>query len=86
MKNGSIPAGFVGFAVNLFILNDEHVNLKTSNGGIRETLLYHLFKNLQVYETSRHLSQAKDAITSGGISLDGTFIHQKRGCKHFGKW
>ena len=86
LRNGAIPEGFIGYAVNMLVLNDELVKLKTSKGGLRETLFYHLFKNLQVYETSKHLSRAREALTSGGISLDGTFIHQKRGSKYFGKW
>ncbi|KAH7428856.1 hypothetical protein KP509_09G020200 [Ceratopteris richardii] len=86
--NGLVPAGFLGYAVNLLHVNDEHLNFRIqsgNHGGLRGSLLYSLFKELQVYDTRRNLLRAKDALKTGGISLDGGVVRAK-GCEDFGHW
>ncbi|KAE8773346.1 hypothetical protein D1007_54495 [Hordeum vulgare] len=67
--------GFRGFAVNLINLSAENLEITTSRGhGLRETLLYRLFGELQVYETRNDMRQAMPHLRNGAISLDGGII------------
>ncbi|XP_044961503.1 LOW QUALITY PROTEIN: structural maintenance of chromosomes flexible hinge domain-containing protein GMI1-like [Hordeum vulgare subsp. vulgare] len=67
--------GFHGFAVNLINLSAENLEITTSRGhGLRETLLYRLFGELQVYETRNDMRQAMPHLRNGAISLDGGII------------
>lgn len=72
------PKGFKGFAVNMINLSDEHLNITTPSGhGLRETLFYSLFGELQVYETRNDMFQATCYLNGGAISLDGGVIRGK---------
>jgi hypothetical protein len=72
------PKGFKGFAVNMVNLSDENLNITTKSGhGLRETLLYSLFGELQVYETRNDMLQAMHYFNDGAISLDGGVIKGK---------
>ena len=72
------PKGFKGFAVNMINLSDENLNITTKGGhGLRETLFYSLFGELQVYETRDDMFRAKDYLNGGAISLDGGVIKGK---------
>lgn len=62
------PAGFVGYAVNL-------LNFATNKLGLRATLFYQLFSQLQVYETRHDMELAHDCIKEGAVSLDGAIMH-----------
>lgn len=72
------PKGFKGFAVNMINLSDENLNITTKGGhGLRETLFYSLFGELQVYESRDDMFRAKDYLNGGAISLDGGVIKGK---------
>ncbi|CAO2038617.1 unnamed protein product, partial [Urochloa humidicola] len=54
------------------------LNITTKHGyGLRETLFYSLFGELQVYDTRKNMFQAKDYFNGGAISLDGGVIKGK---------
>lgn len=73
--NGEIPAGFIGFAVNLIKVDTDHLHCLTADGcGIRETLFYNLFSCLQIYRTRSDMLHALPCVTDGAISLDGGMI------------
>ena len=72
------PKGFKGFAVNMINLSDDNLNVTTDSGhGLRETLFYSLFGELQVYETRNDMYQAMNYLNNGAISLDGGVIKGK---------
>lgn len=78
LPNGETPPGFLGFAVNMIYV--DHMNLyfvTTAGHGLRETLFYHLFSNLQVYKTREDMFRARPLISSGAISLDGGIIRNR---------
>ncbi|KAJ4781793.1 gamma-irradiation and mitomycin c induced 1 [Rhynchospora pubera] len=64
------PAGFVGYAVNL-------LNLSMKKLDLRATLFYHLFGQLQVYQTRNDMEQALDYIKEGAVSFDGAIMRRK---------
>ncbi|KAM0881717.1 hypothetical protein ACQ4PT_032768 [Festuca glaucescens] len=67
--------GFRGFAVNMIGLSPESLTIVTDHGyGLRETLFYRLFGELQVYETRDDMWQAIRHLKNGAISLDGGII------------
>ncbi|XP_051207961.1 structural maintenance of chromosomes flexible hinge domain-containing protein GMI1 isoform X2 [Lolium perenne] len=67
--------GFRGFAVNMINLSPESLTIVTKHGhGLRETLFYRLFGELQVYETRDDMWQAIRHLKNGAISLDGGII------------
>lgn len=67
--------GFRGFAVNMINLSPESLTIVTEHGrGLRETLFYRLFGELQVYETRDDMWQAIGHLKNGAISLDGGII------------
>ncbi|KAK1320484.1 hypothetical protein QJS10_CPA03g00894 [Acorus calamus] len=70
---GKPPPGFTGYAVNMINLDVHHLNTRTAAGhGLRETLYYRLFGDLQVYETRAHMKEADACIKQhGAVSLDG---------------
>lgn len=75
LPTGDIPAGFLGFAVNMIHLDRTHLFCMTSNGcGLRETLFYNLFSRLQVYRTRAEMILALPCISDGAVSLDGGMI------------
>ncbi|WVZ76730.1 hypothetical protein U9M48_024677 [Paspalum notatum var. saurae] len=72
------PKEFKGFAVNMINLSDDNLNVTTDSGhGLRETLFYSLFGELQVYETRNDMYQAMNYLNNGAISLDGGVIKGK---------
>ncbi|XP_038685259.1 structural maintenance of chromosomes flexible hinge domain-containing protein GMI1-like isoform X1 [Tripterygium wilfordii] len=78
LPDGNIPCGFIGYAVNMVDLNVPHLWTMTSAGhGLRETLFYHLFGELQVYETREHMKEARACIEHGAVSLDGGILREK---------
>ncbi|KAH9724073.1 Structural maintenance of chromosomes flexible hinge domain-containing protein GMI1 [Citrus sinensis] len=77
LPKGNIPAGFVGYAVNMVNLDDHHMHIRTSAGnGLRETLLYRLFGKLQVYKTRKDMIEAHTCIRHGAVSLDGGILKE----------
>ncbi|ESQ31967.1 hypothetical protein EUTSA_v10003513mg [Eutrema salsugineum] len=85
LPDGEPIPGFKGYAVNLIDLAPEDLHIKTYAGhGLRETLYYGLFGNLQVYETQAHVVEALPHIHGGGaVSLDG-FIAKGNGFLYSG--
>lgn len=71
-----MPKGFCGFAVNMINLSAENLEIVTSCGGygLRETLFYRLFGDLQVYKTRNDMRQAIPYLRNGAVSLDGGII------------
>jgi structural maintenance of chromosomes flexible hinge domain-containing protein 1 len=79
LHNGSTPAGFIGYAVNMIDLDSHHLQTRTASGhGLRETVLFSLFKKLHVYETRENMVDALDCIEDGAVSLDGGIIRENR--------
>ncbi|XP_043717370.1 protein DEFECTIVE IN MERISTEM SILENCING 3-like isoform X2 [Telopea speciosissima] len=75
LPNGECPTGFLGFAVNMIILDSANLSLLTGSGhGLRETLFYGLFSRLQVYRTRAEMLLAIPCISDGAVSLDGGII------------
>ncbi|XP_049393493.1 protein DEFECTIVE IN MERISTEM SILENCING 3-like isoform X2 [Solanum stenotomum] len=73
--NEETPPGFLGFAVNMINIDTANLFCVTSTGhGLRETLFYRLFSQLQVYKTGADMMQALPFIADGAISLDGGII------------
>lgn len=72
---GSRPAGFLGYAVNLVNIDDDHLDTVTDSGfGLRETLFYRLFGDTQVYATRDDMKRAVSCIKDGAVSLDGGIL------------
>jgi hypothetical protein len=55
-------------------LSPESLAIVTDGYGLRETLFYKLFGELQVYETREDMWQAIHHLKNGAISLDGGII------------
>uniref|UniRef100_A0A3Q7FLQ5 Uncharacterized protein n=1 Tax=Solanum lycopersicum TaxID=4081 RepID=A0A3Q7FLQ5_SOLLC len=73
--NEETPHVFLGFAVNMINIDTANLYCVTRTGyGLRETLLYGLFSQLQVYKTSADMMEALPFIIDGAISLDGGII------------
>lgn len=74
-SNGKNPLGFLGYAVNMMNIDDQHLHIRTKAGkGLRETLFYRLFDKLQVYETREQMLKAHAYIVHGAVSLDGGLL------------
>ncbi|XP_057463870.1 structural maintenance of chromosomes flexible hinge domain-containing protein GMI1 [Actinidia eriantha] len=71
LPSGNIPSGYLGHAVNMISLEFHHLHTTISGHGLRETLFYCLFGELQVYETRENMKMAKACIKHGAVSLDG---------------
>ncbi|CAL4969818.1 unnamed protein product [Urochloa decumbens] len=72
------PKGFKGFAVNMINISAENLSITTKHGyGLRETLFYSLFGELQVYDTRKDMLKAMGYFNCGAISLDGGVIKGK---------
>ncbi|XP_031249476.1 structural maintenance of chromosomes flexible hinge domain-containing protein GMI1-like isoform X2 [Pistacia vera] len=83
---GDTPPGFMGYAVNMVDLDEHHVCTRTDAGdGLRETLLYQLFGELQVYRTREDMIEARACIKHGAISLDGGIL-KENGLICLGHW
>lgn len=79
LPNGSVPPAFLGYAVNMMEIEESHTQWRTENGyGLRETLFYCLFGELQVYKDSEGMMSALSCIKDGALSLDG-FIMRRNG-------
>ncbi|CAM0880570.1 unnamed protein product [Alopecurus aequalis] len=75
LPSGKAPRGFLGFAVNMIHLDQAYLSYLTPNGhGLRETLFYSLFSDLQVYKTTADVRSAIPLINHGAISLDGSIL------------
>ncbi|KAK9049166.1 hypothetical protein SSX86_031867 [Deinandra increscens subsp. villosa] len=75
LPDGSIPGGFLGYAVNMINIDVDHLDAKTVSGyGLRETLFYRLFRETQVYETREDMNRAIPCIKDGAVSLDGGIL------------
>lgn len=75
LPGGEFPHGFLGYAVNMIHIDSSNLFYVTTNGdGLRETLFYHLFSHLQVYQTRDDMQQALPFISDGAVSLDGGII------------
>ncbi|KAJ0538769.1 hypothetical protein HanHA300_Chr08g0278691 [Helianthus annuus] len=69
LPDGSRPAGFWGYAVNI---EADHSDTKTDSGcGLRETLLYRLFGDTQVYEIRDDMKREISCIKDGWCSFNG---------------
>lgn len=66
----------MGYAVNMINIDAHHLkNTRTAaNHGLRETLFYSLFGEVQVYETRKHMEVARAYINHGAVSLDGGIL------------
>nr|XP_043610523.1 structural maintenance of chromosomes flexible hinge domain-containing protein GMI1 [Erigeron canadensis] len=72
LPDGSTPAGFLGYAVNMIDIDVDHIDTKTDSGcGLRETLFYRLFGETQVYKSREEMKRAISCIKDGAVSLDG---------------
>lgn len=87
LHNGDPIPGFKGYAVNMIDMASEELNITTNSGhGLRETLFYGVFGELQVYETGVHLEAALPYINGGdAVSLDGV-ISKENGFIYSGCW
>ncbi|KAK1415185.1 hypothetical protein QVD17_30957 [Tagetes erecta] len=75
LPDGSTPAGFLGYAVNMINIDADHLETKTLSGcGLRESLFYRLFGETQVYETREDMKGAISCIKDGAVSLDGGIV------------
>lgn len=56
LPNGGPILDFKGYAVNMIDLALEELEIQSKSGyGLRETLFYGVFGELQVYKTGEHL-------------------------------
>ncbi|CAI9092569.1 OLC1v1027852C1 [Oldenlandia corymbosa var. corymbosa] len=75
MPNGNPPPGFLDYAVNMINLDVHYQRWMTPSGyGLRETLFYCLFGELQVYENRKYMNWANSCIKDGAVSLDGGIL------------
>lgn len=80
IPDGTVPKGFLGFAVNMIDLDADQLQIKTTSGhGLRETLFYCLFGQLQVYRTREEMLAARACIKHGAVSLDGGILKENSG-------
>ncbi|KAL6500950.1 hypothetical protein OROHE_025147 [Orobanche hederae] len=77
LPDGETPPGFLGFAVNMIIIDGINLYCISKNGhGLRETVFYNLLSNLQVYRSREEMLKALSCIRNGAISLDGGIIRR----------
>lgn len=86
-RNGDPIPGFKGYAVNMIELALGDLDIGTKSGhGLRETLFYELFGDLQVYETGKDLEAALSYLVGvDAVSLDGV-IKTRKGFLFSGSW
>ncbi|CAN6444751.1 unnamed protein product [Victoria cruziana] len=78
LPDGRHPHGFINFAVNMVHIDPAYLTCVTSSGyGLRETLFYELFSQLQVYRTREEMKLALPCINDGALSLDGGIIRTR---------
>ncbi|KAL1532041.1 structural maintenance of chromosomes flexible hinge domain-containing protein GMI1-like isoform X1 [Salvia divinorum] len=86
LPNGSVPHGFIGYAVNLINIEPNHLHWRTKSGhGLRETLFHRLFGKLQVYKDRDCMMAAAQSCIEGAISLDGGIL-RGNGLISLGHW
>ncbi|KAL2558735.1 Protein DEFECTIVE IN MERISTEM SILENCING 3 [Forsythia ovata] len=84
LPNGETPPGFLGYAVNMIRIDITNLySISNTGQGLRETLFYNLFSNLQVYRSRENMLKALPCIANGAISLDGGMI-KSPGCFSLG--
>ncbi|XP_019098024.1 PREDICTED: uncharacterized protein LOC104770817 isoform X2 [Camelina sativa] len=77
LPNGDPIPGFKGYGVNMIHLNSEELDIQSNSGhGLRETLFYGIFGELQVYETAEDLEAALPHINGDAVSLDGVIARE----------
>ncbi|KAM4068715.1 hypothetical protein ACB094_12G034100 [Castanea mollissima] len=77
LPRGNVPRGFIGYAVNMVDLDIDHLHIRTAAGhGLRETVLYRLLGEVQVYETRECMLEARRCIKHGAVSLDGGILRE----------
>ncbi|XP_020213828.1 protein DEFECTIVE IN MERISTEM SILENCING 3 isoform X1 [Cajanus cajan] len=77
LPNGGHPPGFLDYAVNMIHLDSKYLSFFTASGlGLRETLFYGLFSQLQIYKTRDEMLLALPCIRDGALSLDGGMIRK----------
>ncbi|XP_062120131.1 structural maintenance of chromosomes flexible hinge domain-containing protein GMI1-like isoform X2 [Humulus lupulus] len=82
--DGTIPKGFLGFAVNMIDLDEDQLSITNNSGnGLRETVFYRLLGQLQVYQTREDMLAASACIKHGAVSLDGGIL-KENGVMSFG--
>ncbi|KAJ6291082.1 hypothetical protein OIU76_023188 [Salix suchowensis] len=88
LQSGNVPSGFIGYAANMINLDTQYMSISTESGyGLRETLFYRLFGELQVYDTEKHMNEAGACIRHGAVSLDGGMIRViENGIMSLGCW
>ncbi|KAL6503922.1 hypothetical protein OROGR_025845 [Orobanche gracilis] len=75
LPDGETPPGFLGFALNMIIIDGINLHCISKNGhGLRETVFYNLLSNLQVYRSREDMVKALSCIRNGAISVDGGII------------
>ena len=58
-------------------LDIDHLHTRTAAGhGLRETVLYRLLGEVQVYETRECMLEARRCIKHGAVSLDGGILRE----------
>lgn len=80
-NNEGCPRGFLGYAVNLIHLRDEHLQIRVAirgqEVGLRESLFFDLYKRLMVFDTRANVELFQDVVFSRGwrpvnaVSVDG---------------
>ncbi|XP_030933131.1 structural maintenance of chromosomes flexible hinge domain-containing protein GMI1 [Quercus lobata] len=77
LPRGNVPRGFIGYGVNMIDLDIDHLHTRTAAGhGLRETVLYRLLGEVQVYETRECMLEARHCIKHGAVSLDGGILRE----------
>ncbi|KAJ7965338.1 Protein defective in meristem silencing 3 [Quillaja saponaria] len=77
LPDGNTPVGFLGYAVNMIDLDVHHLGTQAASGyGLRETVLFSLFRKLHVYETRFHMMAACACVEDGAVSLDGGILRE----------
>lgn len=86
LPDGNLPPGFLGYAVNMIELDVNFWSWRTASGhGLRETLFYRLFGELQVYENRQYMNMANSCIKDSAVSLDGGIV-RGNGIVSLGYW
>ncbi|KAL0400592.1 UNVERIFIED_CONTAM: Structural maintenance of chromosomes flexible hinge domain-containing protein GMI1 [Sesamum latifolium] len=86
LPNGYVPQGFMGYAVNMISIEASYLRWRTKSGhGLRETLFYRLFGDLQVYRNRDCMMTAQSCIQNGAVSLDGG-VMRGNGLVSLGHW
>ncbi|PKI76381.1 hypothetical protein CRG98_003176 [Punica granatum] len=86
LPTGEIPQGFIGYAVNMIDIETDSLGTRTGKGGgLRETLFYCLFGELQVNDTRENVKEARMSIKHGAVSVNGGILREN-GLMSLGYW